>query len=147
MATLIVTVGLPGSGKTTLATDWVSKKQADRARVNRDSLRIMLHGGRLGTTDQEDTVTAIQHTGVLALLARGIDVVADDTNLRPGAVQTWRELADLAGAEVEVWDLTDVPVEECIRRDAGRTGPARVGETVIRGMHDRYLAASSGGAQ
>jgi predicted kinase len=142
LATLVVTLGLPGSGKSTMAAAWVDEDKAGRARVNRDLLRIMLHGGRLGTDAQEEMVTEVQNAGVFALLCRGVDVVVDDTNLRPGVVTTWRGLAARAGARVEIWDLTVVPLEECIRRDAQRTGPARVGEAVIRDMHARYLAGS-----
>jgi hypothetical protein len=47
--------------------------------------------------------------------------------------------AALACADFEVWDLTDVPLEECIARDAARTGKARVGEEMIRCAHQRYL--------
>jgi predicted kinase len=41
------------------------------------------------------------------------------------------------GARLEMIDL-DTPLEECIRRDALREKP--VGEAVIRGMYERYLA-------
>jgi len=41
MATLIVTRGLPGSGKTTAATAWVAEEPLRRARVERDEIRSM----------------------------------------------------------------------------------------------------------
>jgi predicted kinase len=109
-------------------------------RVNRDDLRRMLHGGVLGTGTAERQVMAAQRAAVEALLRAGTDVVCDDTNLRSRVV---RELADLAagcGAEVVVRDFTEVPVDECVRRDAGREPAARVGAEVIRGMWQRYLA-------
>ena len=134
MGTLIATVGLPGSGKTTRARAWVAAGPHHRARVNRDDIRRMCHGGRLGTDAQEAQVTAAQHAAVTALLAAGVDVVVDDTNTRPEFRDALRRLAMVAGAEFVVWDLTGVPVEECIRRDAQREGSARVGEGVIRMM-------------
>ena len=139
-AVLVVTIGLPGSGKTTRAVDWVAESPAIRARVNRDQLRIMLHGGRLGTYEQECMVTDMQRAGVRALLRSGIDVVADDTNLSEGAVERWRALAVEEGAGLLIWDFMRIPIEECIRRDALREGVARVGEVVIRDMHSRYMA-------
>lgn len=137
---LTITVGLPGSGKSTRALAWVAEDPARRARVNRDDLRRMLQGGRLGTAEQEAAVTAIQHPAVRALLDLGYDVVADDTNLTSAAMHAWQDLAAQAGAHLVVWDFTDVDVEECVRRDAARTGPAHLGETVIRRLHAAHLA-------
>lgn len=143
-AVLIVTRGVPGSGKTTRAVGWVAENPTGRARVNRDSLRAMLHGARLGTYEQEQMVSTIQRASIRALLHQGIDVVADDTNLSRGAMQRWIELAAEEGTGFLIWDFTAVPVDECIRRDAQREGPARVGERVIRDMHARHLADQAG---
>jgi predicted kinase len=134
MPTLIITRGLPASGKTTRAREWVDTDPAGRARVNRDDLRRMLQGRRLGTAVQEAQVSAAQHAAVAALLVAGVNVVADDTNLPDSVVAAWAELAARCGAVLAVWDLRNVPVEVCVARDAARVGDARVGERVIRGM-------------
>jgi predicted kinase len=136
MTRLLVTRGLPASGKTTFAR----KLQPRVVRVNRDDLRLMLHGRRLFTEGAEGQVTHIQRMSVEALLARGADVIVDDTNLRTSTVREWALLAARFGATFEVHDLTEVPLEECIRRDAARPAEVRVGERNIRRMHDRYLA-------
>lgn len=134
MATLTITRGLPASGKTTWA-----KAQSHLVRVNRDDLRRMLHGGaRSGRAEVE--VTLAQRAAVEALLRGGTDVVCDDTNLRSRVVRELAEVALRAGAAWQVRDFTDVPVDECIRRDALRSGDTHVGEDAIRGMHRRYLA-------
>ena len=109
-------------------------------RVNRDDLRLMLHGRRLFTEAAEDQVTHIQRMSVEALLARRTDVIVDDMNLRASTVREWARLAARFRATLEVHDLTEVPLEECIRRDAARPDGERVGERNIRRMHDRYLA-------
>jgi predicted kinase len=134
MATLTITRGLPASGKTTWA-----KAQPNLVRVNRDDLRRMLHGGPQGGRAEVD-VTLAQRAAIEALLRDGADVVCDDTNLRSRVVRELAEVALRAGATWQVRDFTDVPVDECIRRDALREGDAHVGEDVIRGMHLRYLA-------
>lgn len=135
MPTLTLTRGLPGSGKTTWA-----KQQGGHVRVNRDELRRMLHGGPLLTGWAEVQVTLAQRAAVEALLRQGINVICDDTNLRAKAFRELAELGRLCGARIEVHDFTDVPVEECVARDAARAEDERVGEEVIRGMWQRYLA-------
>jgi len=136
MTRLLITRGLPASGKTTFAR----KLQPKVVRVNRDDLRRMLHGRRLYTQSAEGQVTQAQRAAVEALLRAHVDVIVDDTNLRAKTVREWAELAARFGASFEVHDFTDVPVEECIRRDVDRPADDRVGEEAIRRMHDRYLA-------
>jgi len=136
MTRLLITRGLPASGKTTFAR----KLQPRVVRVNRDDLRRMLHGERLYTQWAEGQVTQAQRAAVEALLRAHADVIVDDTNLRNRTVRDWVELAARLGARFEVHDFTDVPLEECIRRDVSRPEPDRVGEEAIRRMHARYLA-------
>ena len=136
MTRLLITRGLPASGKTTFAR----KLQPGVVRVNRDDLRRMLHGRRLFTQWAEGQVTHVQRAMVEALLRARADVIVDDTNLRAKTVREWAELAARFHAAFEVHDFTDVPLEECIRRDAERAEDERVGADAIRRMHDRYLA-------
>ncbi|GIF10635.1 AAA family ATPase [Actinoplanes teichomyceticus] len=136
MTRLLITRGLPASGKTTFAR----KLQPGVVRVNRDDLRRMLHGQRLFTQWAEAQVTHAQRAAVEALLRARANVIVDDTNLRAKAVREWAELAARFGASFEVHDFTDVPLAECLRRDADRPEDDRVGEDAIRRMHERYLA-------
>jgi len=138
MPKLIITRGLPGSGKSTRARAWVADDPAWRARVNRDDLRAMLHDAVWLGRATESLVIGARNALITDLLQTETDVVCDDTNLRQ---RTARELANLAaanGADLEIWDLTDVPVEVCIERDLDRD--RTVGEAVIRDLHRRYLA-------
>ncbi|GID94821.1 AAA family ATPase [Amorphoplanes digitatis] len=136
MTRLLITRGLPASGKTTFAR----KLQPRVVRVNRDDLRRMLHGRPLYTQWAEGQVTRAQRAAVEALLRGHTDVIVDDTNLRAKTVREWAELAARFHATFEVHDFTDVPLEECLRRDADRGEDERVGEEAIRRMHERYLA-------
>lgn len=136
MARLLITRGLPASGKTTFARTL----QPSVVRVNRDDLRRMLHGSRLFTQRAEGQVTVAQRAQVEALLRAGVDVIVDDTNLRSRTVRDWARLATRLGASFEVHDFTDVPLEECLRRDAARPEEERVGEEAIRRLYERYLA-------
>jgi len=134
--TLTITRGLPGSGKTTWA-----RTQRGAARVNRDDLRRLLHGGLVGQGWAEVQVSLAQRALVEALLTGGVNVICDDTNLRGSVVRELTELGLRCGAEVVIRDFTDVPLPVCLERDAGR--PESVGEEVIRDMHRRYLAGRS----
>jgi predicted kinase len=136
MTRLLITRGLPASGKTTFAR----KLQPHVVRVNRDDLRRMLHGRRLFTQWAEGQVTHAQRAMVEALLRARADVIVDDTNLRTRTVREWAELAARLHASFEVHDFTDVPLEECLRRNADRPEEDRVDEAAIRRMHERFLA-------
>ncbi len=133
MTTLIITVGIPGSGKSTEARRWVAEDPTSRLRVNRDDTRAFLG---LGHGDNEPLVTQVQQAAVRAGLADGKDVIVDDTNLVPRFAKEWLKIAREAGAEVTWWDqFLSVPVQTCITRDRNRT--EKVGVDVIMKMHER----------
>jgi predicted kinase len=135
--TLRITIGPPGSGKTTHAREWVEQDPTRFCRVNRDDLRTMLHGAYLGTRYQEEMVTSARDAAVTKLLRTGISVICDDTNLRWSHVERLRKLASRAGADFEIVSMLDVPVETCIERDQRREAP--VGEKVIMTMVTNHL--------
>ena len=133
---MIVTRGLPASGKTTFACEWVAEDRTSRFRVNRDDLRAMLSDGYVdGPT--EHTVSKVRDAIVKTLLERGRSVISDDTNLRARVVRDLRSIARKTGAEFEVVDLSEVDPEVCIERDLARD--RTVGEDVIRDMHMRFI--------
>jgi len=137
---LIATRGLPASGKTTWAKAQVAAVPPGRVvRVNRDDLRLMLHGEphHIGVTEQQ--ITAAQHNAIRALLADGVTVIVDDTNLRARNLRALAELAARAGAEFEVCEFTDVPLQVCRERNAARE-QGRVPDEVIVTMHQKFLA-------
>jgi len=113
-----------------------------RLRVNRDDLRLMATGRPVLPGRLEDAVTVAQHAAVEALLRAGHGVVVDDTNLRLRHARAWAEVAARAGARFAVHELTDVPLEVCLARDAARAaaGERSVGEGVIRDLHARFVA-------
>lgn len=138
--TLIITRGLPASGKSTAAIKWVEADTAWRARFNRDDLRTMVSGRWLGTPAQEAIVTGAQHNGVRTALAHGTSVIVDDTNLRTSDVTQFEKIAAEMDAGFEVWDFRDVPLERCIAIDARRDDHERVGEQVIRDKWEKHIA-------
>lgn len=131
---LVVLRGLPASGKTTYAFQLVNQGYK---RVNRDDLRQMLDNG-VYTLNSEQSIRAVRDQIIIFLLWK-YNVVVDDTNLKRTDIQHFEELAKDNEAEFEVVDhfLTNVSVEECIRRDSLREKP--IGEKVIKDMFLAFL--------
>jgi len=133
--TLYFLRGLPASGKTT----WAKKKLADlnvggkklAVRTNKDEIRARL---RATGIDSETKVISRETELVTAALMSGKDVIVDNTHFKPLHEWRYRDLAKEYGYSFEVVSFTDIPIEECIRRDAQRRN--RVGEVVIRLMDD-----------
>lgn len=125
---LIVLMGYPASGKTTLARK-MQERELGLARVNRDDLRAML--GLSYHPTIEDIVRWIEVEFVRKLLANGISVIVDDTNLKWRTRNNWGVVAGDCGA-IHQRIFIETPMDECIRRDNARENS--VGASVIRGM-------------
>jgi predicted kinase len=142
MATLVICRGLPASGKSTFAKNWVREDPTKRVRLNRDDLRASLHGGYIGQAG-EIRVTKLQQTMAAEYLKTGTDVITDDTNLNAGFVKEWLKTAAKVGADVE-WheEFLDIELPVLLARDHNRrvTGDA-VGEKVIKDFYGRYLSS------
>lgn len=137
MTELILTRGVPGSGKSTWALSWVAEDPTQRSRCNRDDLRQALYGRYAGLSgDAEKAVTVAQKATVRALLRSGRSVVVDDTNLYMPAARDWADIAVEEGAEFWVKEF-DVPLDVCLARNAVRERV--VPESVIRKMHDKFV--------
>ena len=136
---LAATRGLPGAGKTWWARTWQARLTCAGlavTRVSRDDVRAAFGLNPAATTsDQEARVTAEHHARIRAALRNGVDVVlVDDTHLVEEHLAATLSVGIQCGAIVAVADLRDVPVRQCIQRDATRTGTARLGADRIRAI-------------
>ncbi|MFF1701218.1 AAA family ATPase [Streptomyces sp. NPDC058252] len=138
MTTLIMTKGLPGSGKSTWAKEYVLKAQPGTVvRINKDDMRAMLHADRWNPANERQVVRA-RDALVEAFLVKKVNaVIVDDTNFAPQHETRLRQLAHRHGAQFEIKDFTDVPLHTCIKRDLARE--KSVGEKVIKDMYNQYL--------
>jgi predicted kinase len=134
MQQLIITVGLPASGKSTFAKAWVLEDPTKRIRVNRDDIRRML--GPYWVPSREDLVTAIEVQCIIKAIHNKFSVIVDATNFKDYKI---KNLSLTLGIDPEIKDFTNISLEECIARDAFRDKEEQVGEEVIRNMYNKYL--------
>lgn len=136
---LVLTSGLPGSGKTTKALKMVSEDPQNIIRANRDDIRTSLFGEKyhLGQPDKksENSVSHVQQEIIKKGLREGKTVIVDDTNLSPRRIMPLVKLAKDYKADFEHISV-DVPVAECKKRNNARgdAGGRRVPDEVIDAM-------------
>jgi predicted kinase len=141
MGKLILTRGVPASGKSTWAKAWVAEDPLTRVRVNRDNLRWTLGvKGGVGDQWQEEEVTHWQNQMVTRYLSQGKDVVVDNTNLRARHVKELIRLGQKWGAEIEFKDFP-VSIWEAQRWDELRAkkGERSVGPEVIAMFFQKFI--------
>lgn len=135
MLEVILTRGLPGSGKSTWAKQMVADNPGRYRRVNKDELRSMLGITKHSKTN-ESFVLKIRDEVIVKALDEGMHVIVDDTNLSPKHQARISQL--VKGKAVVRIENFDVSLEECIKRDLQRTNS--VGERVIRQMWRQFYA-------
>lgn len=142
MSDIIITRGLPASGKSTFAKGLVQSAATDWVRVNRDSIRWTQGVFPFGTPAQEEFVSVIEEALVVGALKAGLDVVIDATHLNPQYIRKWFKIAKAHSVrKVEVVDF-EVPLAELIRRDFARE--KLVGRAVIEKLAKRWKIGEDG---
>ncbi len=135
MSKLIICRGLPASGKSTWAKQWVLEDPEHRVRINQDDIRLML--GKYWVPSREKLVQEIQFDVIVEALSRGFDVVIDNTNLNKKVLDGFNRLIKtFKDYEIEYKDFFDTPLSVCIERDKNRD--LQVTEKVIRGFYNNY---------
>ena len=135
MSKLIITRGLPASGKSTWAKQWVLEDPEHRVRINQDDIRLML--GKYWVPSREKLVQEIQFDAILKALSRGFDIVIDNTNLNKKVLDEFdRLIKTYKDYEIEYKDFFDTPLSVCIERDKARD--LQVTEKIIRNFYNNY---------
>lgn len=136
---LIITHGLPGSGKSTWAEGLVRSDPANTIRVNRDDIRTALFGESYHTgsfpAKDEAKVTEIEKHLLESNLKAGKRVISDNTNLNKRTIRSLAILAQKHGASIKQ-EYFDVSIDEAKRRNAKRAseGGRNVPEFVYDSM-------------
>lgn len=130
MSKLIITSGLPRSGKTTWAKEMVAMS-GNYVRINRDDLRVMLHNNKWSPRNEEVTIS-IQRAAAKAALKKGKSVIIDDTNLSTRHHDSWNQLAGECDAtfEIQKFDSTNIPL--LIARDDFDEESRRGAHVIVR---------------
>lgn len=138
--TIIITVGLPASGKST-ATDKFIKENPTYIKVERDELRKAFQNIEFGDRKFEDFITDIQYKAIHSALNNKYNVIISDTNcnikyLKP-LVEEFKYKANI------IFNVFKTDLETCIERDSKRD--RKVGEPVIRRMYENLIALRESG--
>lgn len=143
MSSLTLTIGLPGSGKTTWAKK-IRQEHPNTVLVSRDALRGEFFGEFTNhSQEQESLITSVAEKAVDKALSEGRHVIVHDMNLKKAYRKRWAGFAVKHGADFKYIDLTYVPLEDCLARNLRRYdfGVGRfVPEDVIIGYHKRYIS-------
>lgn len=131
MLKVILTVGIPASGKSTWAKEQVSKDPEGTVRINRDDLRIMLNNYQYSTSN-EKLVIQLKNFAILSALKHNRNVIIDETNLVRSNFTDICDMARSLNKDIMVLEKTFyIDLQEAIDRDSQRIGPAHVGKQVI----------------
>lgn len=144
MKKIILTRGIPASGKSTWAKQEVLKDPEHSVRINRDDLRNM--SGKYWVPTREGYIKACKGLIFIAAMNSQFDtIIIDEMNLNPKESEELKgEIAMINNAFIEgqdkyvvkIKDFTNVPLDVCLERDSKRENP--IGEDIIKGIFNKY---------
>lgn len=128
MNRIVLLVGIPGSGKTTLAQKLIGRGYEC---LNADSIRKELYGDEAEQGDPQKVFT-IFFKRLDEVLLRNADIVIDNTNLNFKHRKPILDRAIKAGyKDIQLW-LLDVPLDVCLERNKARN--RTVSEDIVANM-------------
>lgn len=138
---LLITRGLPASGKTTYAKNWVEENPEKRIRVEKDEIRkdskLFIDGVYNKERGDESIVVKERDRLIHSALSRGFSVVSSDTNLNSKNIVQLQNIAKQYDAELEIKEFYEISLRELIERDKNRS--RSVGENTIRDLFYKYV--------
>jgi predicted kinase len=143
---LIMTRGLPGSGKSSWAREAVAIETLAGRKANiicKDDIRKdWQKTGWTWSQKGEEDVIRMRDALIKACFANGSGmVIVADTNFGKHEARL-RQISKECDAVFIIQDFTNVPVIECIERDSKRPTSERVGPEVIKRMYNDYIAVT-----
>ncbi len=140
---LILTVGLPKSGKSTWARN-KAECNPDYIIVCRNDIRQMLSPVPNFTNTRESLVTVIETTAVRSALGKNLNVIIDSHHMNPKIIDKWLNFVEKENQDrenkIEVETMYfNTSVEECIRRDENSPEHLQTGSELIRSIYNKYF--------
>jgi predicted kinase len=133
---MMVLRGIPGSGKSTFAENWVKQNPLERARVNRDDIRKGNFTSYTLPPELEGVVTRMELSNIDILLASGKSVCVDNMNLRPKYIKEYLKLAAKYNVPVLHQDFP-VELKVALQRNAARE--RKVPENEIERIYKTFI--------
>jgi predicted kinase len=118
---LVIMVGIPGSGKSTLVSEWVNRGKGKHVRFNRDDMRRMIYRDVPWSAHHDDLVRPLEMEMARIALKKGLVVYIDDTNTAPRTRNDWETLAQTTYSKLRIVTMT-TPLATCVERDLLRQG-------------------------
>lgn len=141
MRTLLLFRGAPGCGKST----YIKEHNLEQYVLSADTLRLMCQSaqetpaGQMEISPQNDDVVWEMLFKLLEVrMSHGEFTVIDATNSKTVEMNRYKNLAKQYRYRMYVIDMTDLPIEECKRRNAQREWLKRVPEAAIDKMYARF---------
>jgi predicted kinase len=131
--TMLVLIGLPGSGKTEYAHRLMTNSPNQYFRISWDDLRKADPNWKF-SYEAEYKMKSASYALAEQAAAENLSLIIDNTNLSPVTRERWRNLAKKLGLEYQEYEM-NMPQWVCVHRDQGREiGNGRVGQAVIDRM-------------
>lgn len=130
---LLVLRGVPASGKSTWAKEFVAGKK-DWVIVSRDEIREAT--GTYWVPSREDYISDVEEFQIRSAIKNNLNVIIDATNLNPKTQEKWKNLTKELGTEIDFKDFF-IDFKTALERDNNRT--RKVGKKVLEGFFSRYF--------
>ena len=133
---IILTRGIPGSGKSTWAKSWAKEDSEYRIRISWDDMRRMF--GSYWVPSREEFIKESTRMILMKAASLKYDIVVDNMNLSESSKSLFVEFANIYGYEIEYKDFK-TPLEECLLRNSWRKGDECIDEKVITEIYNKNL--------
>lgn len=141
MRTLLLFRGAPGCGKSTFIDAHGLRPYALSADDIRQTLRSPMQtadGSVQICQDNEKEVWELLYRMLETRMQKGEFTVIDATNSKTSEMNKYKDLCGEYRYRMFCVDMTDLPIDECKRRNAGRIPLKRVPEDCIDKMYSRF---------
>lgn len=130
---ILILIGIPASGKTTWALDYVSKNEK-WIRVSRDDFRYMLKNSGETEHKVEQMISTLVINTIEQSIKSGLNVIVDSTHCKVSHINVlidkFKYYADID------YRVFDISLDKAIERDRNRD--KKVGVDTIKRMYNNY---------